>query len=1285
MRITLVAIAILALLLMGISAVLAAGNNIERVSVASDGTQGNAFSSGPHLSGNGRYVAFCSSANNLVPGDTNGHCDVFVRDCDTNITTLASISNNGTQGNGDSYSRQMSDDGRYVTFQSLASNFVLNDTNYCADIFIRDRQTNTTTLVSVSDNGTLANATSYDCSLSGDGRYVAFSSDASNLVPNDTNGALDIFVRDCQTNTTTIVSVANNGTQGNSNSFHANITPDGRYVTFTSYASNLVPNDTNGESDVFVHDRQTNTTTRVSTAYDGTQSNNDSTASNMSSDGRYVTFSSTASNLIPNFSNYTLNVYIKDRQLNTTIIVSISDNGTQGNGANWEPVISGDGRYIAFRSLASNLVPNDTNSQSDIFIKDRLTNSITIVSVSDNSTQGNGNSAIPSINSDGQYVAFWSDANNLVPNDTNGVADVFAAANPLYEPSSPPETQTYSTYTNEEYCFSLQYPSDWVAAPEFVTTSLHMAAFRVPSFVPGVIIAALDADAPMSEDWILQSFEDMGMKDPQLLSWLTETTLPDGTKTTTYKIGYIYPSGYEAVAFCLDADRCDKRIRVMVFTIDAFSPYDETLFSEIAHTLTFTCPCGESPGGSVERISVSDNGTQGNDLSLLPKISADGRYVAFESLASNLVPNDINGYEDIFVRDRQTNTTTLLSVSDNSTQGNGGSAFPSISGDGRFVAFYSQASNLVPNDTNGQSDIFVRDRQTGTTTLVSVSNNGTQGNLSSFDPSISNDGRYIAFASAATDLVPNDTNGYWDIFVRDLLTGTTVRVSVSDNGTQTNHGSWGPSISSTGRYVAFCSYANSLVPNDTNNEADIFVRDLQTNTTTRVSIATDGSQGNNTSERPSINNDGRYVVFVSDASSLVPNDTNGFYDIFVRDRQTNTTSRVNVAFDLTQANYMSYWSSISGDGRYVAFESNATNLVPNRIYDIYDIYVRDRQANTISRVSIATDNGTQGNNESYTPSISTDGRYIAFESLASNLVPNDTNGVKDVFVAVNSLYQHLTTNASVAAATGTGTISISTSSGSIQTLTAVSLNELPYNGRPDNVSFPYGLLSFTITNIPPGSTVTITITYPAPIPQGVQYWKCQNGTWINCTSLIGDDDGDEVLTLTITDGGLGDSDGQVNGQITDPGGPVISVPAPASAPHVSPALPRDLNQTQISLQYLSVNPQQAQVNQPLTIMGNVVNTGNQAGNYNLILKINGRVEQTRMVSVGPQGTQPVKFTITKAQPGTYAVDLGGQTGSFIIIGTGHNGSSSSKGGLLAILIICVMILATIALLIRRPT
>jgi Tol biopolymer transport system component len=227
--------------------------------------------------------------------------------------------------------------------------------------------------------------------------------------------------------------------------------------------------------------------------------------------------------------------------------------------------------------------------------------------------------------------------------------------------------------------------------------------------------------------------------------------------------------------------------------------------------------------GQTTRVSVASDGAQGNGDSECPSISADGRYVAFASLASNLVPGDTNGRMDIFVHDRLTGQTTRVSVASDGTEGNGDSGFPSISADGRYVAFASLASNLVPGDTNGTWDVFVHDRLTGQTTRVSVASGGAQGNGDSRFPSISADGRYVAFQSYASNLVPGDTNGVLDVFVHDRLTGQTTRVSVASDGTQGDSYSFGSSISADGRYVAFASYASNLVPGDTNGWADVFV------------------------------------------------------------------------------------------------------------------------------------------------------------------------------------------------------------------------------------------------------------------------------------------------------------------------------------------------------------------------------------------------------------------------------------------------------------------------------
>ncbi|MEP6516621.1 calcium-binding protein [Microcoleus vaginatus] len=403
---------------------------------------------------------------------------------------------------------------------------------------------------------------------------------------------------------------------------------------------------------------------------------------------------------------------------------------------------------------------------------------------------------------------------------------------------------------------------------------------------------------------------------------------------------------------------------------------------------------------AINRVSVDSAGNQAIGRSLFPSISANGRFVAFTSNASNLVPGDTNNDFDIFVRDLLTNTTTRVSVDSAGNQGNNRSFDPSISADGRFVAFTSDASNLVPGDTNSSEDIFVRDLLTNTTTRVSVDSAGNQGNNRSGAPSISADGRFVAFSSDASNLVLGDTKDNEDIFVRDLLTNTTTRVSVDSAGNSGNNRSFIPSISANGRFVAFQSEASNLVPGDTNNNIDVFVRDTITNTTTRVSVDSAGNQARGISALASISADGRFVAFLSDAFNLVPGDTNNSRDFFVRDLSTNTTTRVSVDSAGNQANNNS-WNlpSISGDGRFVAFTSDASNLVLGDTNNSRDIFMRDLSTNTTTRVSVSGE-GNQGNNNSFgIASILGDGGFVAFSSDASNLVPGDTNNSEDIFVA----------------------------------------------------------------------------------------------------------------------------------------------------------------------------------------------------------------------------------------------------------------------------------------------
>ncbi len=484
------------------------------------------------------------------------------------------------------------------------------------------------------------------------------------------------------------------------------------------------------------------------------------------------------------------------------------------------------------------------------------------------------------------------------------------------------------------------------------------------------------------------------------------------------------------------------------------------------------------------RVSITNNGTAGYGGSYQPSISADGRFVAFSSVESNLITGDTNGKFDIFVRDRMTDTTTRVSVSSAGTQANNDSRYASISADGRYVAFVSDASNLVAGDTNNLADVFVRDRATNQTTRVSVSSNGVQSNgYSSYNikPAISANGRFVAFFSDATNLVPNDTNAARDIFVRDRLTNQTTRVSVNNAGTQGNYPSDFPAISANGRYVSFLSIADNLVANDTNAVHDVFVRDRTTNQTTRVSISSAGVQGNNSSLFNSISADGRFITFNSFASNLVTNDTNATADYFVRDRVTGQTSRVSVSTAGVQGNYDTSRPNsppaISADGRFVAFRSSASNLVFGDTNNVEDIFVRDRIANQTTRISVST-TGAQGNYNSISPAVSMDGRFIVFASDAINLVPNDLNSSFDIFLRDRLLNPAVTANLGVTQSVSANPVV----KGSSFSFTATVKNLGP--GNAANVA---------LTNIPPlNNRITET---PALTPsQG----SCSLGTISIC-------------------------------------------------------------------------------------------------------------------------------------------------------------------------------------------
>jgi hypothetical protein len=405
----------------------------------------------------------------------------------------------------------------------------------------------------------------------------------------------------------------------------------------------------------------------------------------------------------------------------------------------------------------------------------------------------------------------------------------------------------------------------------------------------------------------------------------------------------------------------------------------------------------DTQNNTTSRVSIDDSGNEANATSYPTAITPDGRYVLFGSYADNLVVWDTNGSYDVFVRDTQNNTTNRVSLDYNWSEIAGESYPTAITPDGKYVLFGSDVGNIVSWDKNGQPDVFIRDTENSTTTIISIDENWVFSNGPSTPVGISDNGAYILFTSSADNLVSNDTNGTDDIFVREIANNIIMRVNVNNANDEANNFSYSPTMTPDGRYVLFASSASNLVADDNNWYDDIFVRDLHHAETTRINVANNGNEAYDISVVNAITPDGRYVLFTSRASNLVADDNNWHNDIFVRDRDNSATSRVNLDSGSNEADNSSYARAISSDGRYVLFQSAADNLVPWDTNGIEDIFIRDTHNETTSRVSVDSA-WNQADASPYLSSLSADGRYVLFASSASNLIWSDQNGVDDVFL-----------------------------------------------------------------------------------------------------------------------------------------------------------------------------------------------------------------------------------------------------------------------------------------------
>ena len=422
-------------------------------------------------------------------------------------------------------------------------------------------------------------------------------------------------------------------------------------------------------------------------------------------------------------------------------------------------------------------------------------------------------------------------------------------------------------------------------------------------------------------------------------------------------------SGFTGIWCCVTVDQ-DGRWVAYESSDSKITPDDSNGFSDI---FIYQVKDYFYPVGSIQRISIGYNGQQGNGDSFNPVLSPDGDSIAFTSYATNLVTGDTNGVTDVFVGSIDI-LPQRVSVSSNGQQGNGASYFAAVSDQAREVAFVSEATNLVANDTNGVSDIFLRDRTVNKTSIISTGVGGAQANGASTMPTISADGMLVSFVSTASNLVAGDTNGKRDIFVYDRSSKTMERISETATGVGGNGDSWAPVMTRDGRFVAFFSAASNLVGDDSNGKNDVFVYDRQTGAIERVSLGlagaeTNGDSGGQPVSGPlpgnawglAISDDGRYVSFISEASNLVSGDTNGQSDVFLVDRVTGSTVRINQR-GATEASGGPLGSNyagavaMSGDASLIAYISDATNLTPedkNTAADVFFFQAQDRIAPTL--------------------------------------------------------------------------------------------------------------------------------------------------------------------------------------------------------------------------------------------------------------------------------------------------------------------------------------------------
>ena len=873
--------------------------------VASASPDGGSFA--PVISGNGQFVVFASYADNLVTNNGTGSLDIFVRDLNAGTTRLASATSSGSGGNGSSSYPVISSNGQFVAFLSMATNLVAGDANGLPDVYVRDMVAGVTTLESIGVSGGAGKGgycLGFD--LTPDGRFLAFSSSQTNLVTNSVSTYANIYLRDRQAGATELISVqAADGVSGGSgNSDFAVATPDGQKVVFYSSALDLVSWGTNtppAAGQIYLRDRSALTTVCLGiNAQPFIIGPMKSFNAALSADGSAVTFIAASTT-----NNQSALLYYNLTNGQSSLISGAVDVSS------W-PEMSANGHQVVY------------SVNSNIFVWDEQTGSNVLVSVDLNGST-NGVSLSPTISADGSRIAFVSSATNLTATASGGA---------------------YQVYVRD-----LASGTTRLASPNLSGGASGDAPLAQP---------ALSADGGMvaftSPDDSLTAGDLNKASDVFTWSWITGQagliSRIDPSKPSVTSPGFLV-SGSQAVSM-------DGRYV-------AYSALDDNALPGETNGLLDVYVRDMVTG---QILSASGGLTNGPFTS--PAISGDGRYVAFlRGSASGLQPGDI------YLHDFQTGTLTLVSATANGAAIGTASA-PVMSVDGRFIAF-STSTSLSPNDVTGFLDIYVYDVQQKTNRLISVKPNNSSDSYDCINPIFSPDGNWVAFQSKSPNLINPSLSSVssYQIYARNLISNKTYFISfiptnIAPTLTALPGDNTNAVFSGDSRYLAFRSFTN-IYGNP------VCLHDFVTGTNQLVC---------SNASFPSLNRDGSKIAWAS---------TNG--QVYVTTRSTLQSNLVSVATDRSSfGNGTSSIPLFSPDGRVIVFSSKASNLAANDTNLLTDIFVRDLVLSNTMVISVGRQGMATGDCQSVNPLFAADGRTIVFQSFGANLAANDFNGSRDLFI-----------------------------------------------------------------------------------------------------------------------------------------------------------------------------------------------------------------------------------------------------------------------------------------------